>query len=55
MFDTEQTYGPHTRRGYRHHADGVEAITAIGAGFLVNDLIFAPLFAAFLGLTVWPR
>ncbi len=29
------------------------ALSAIGAGFLINDLILIPLFAVFLGITLW--
>ncbi len=28
-------------------------LSAIGAGFLINDLILIPLFVVFLGITVW--
>jgi len=28
-------------------------LSAIGAGFLINDLVLIPLFAAFLGITLW--
>ncbi len=28
-------------------------LSAIGAGFLVNDLILIPLFVVFLGFTLW--
>ncbi len=31
----------------------VEAVAAVGAGFLINDRILVPLFAVFLGLTIW--
>ena len=29
------------------------ALTAIGAGFLINDAILIPLFVALLGLSLW--
>ncbi|MGQ0548027.1 MAG: MerC domain-containing protein [Betaproteobacteria bacterium] len=29
------------------------ALSAIGAGFLINDALLIPLFAAFLGLNLW--
>lgn len=29
------------------------ALSAIGAGFLINDAILIPLFVAFLGLSLW--
>lgn len=29
------------------------ALTAVGAGFLINDAVLIPLFAALLGLSVW--
>ena len=29
------------------------ALTAIGAGFMINDLILKPLFLIFLGITIW--
>ncbi len=29
------------------------ALSAIGAGFLINDLILIPLFVGFLGITLW--
>jgi mercuric ion transport protein len=29
------------------------ALTAIGAGFLVNDAVLIPLFVALLGLSLW--
>ncbi|MEE8196827.1 MAG: MerC domain-containing protein [Acidiferrobacterales bacterium] len=28
-------------------------LSAIGAGFLINDLILIPLFVVFLGITLW--
>ena len=28
-------------------------LTAIGAGFLINDLVLIPIFVAFLGITQW--
>jgi len=28
-------------------------LSAIGAGFLINDLILIPLFLVFLGITLW--
>lgn len=29
------------------------ALTAIGAGFLINDAVLIPLFVALLGLSLW--
>ncbi len=29
------------------------ALSTIGAGFLINDLILIPLFVVFLGITLW--
>ena len=29
------------------------ALSAIGAGFLINDLILIPIFVVFLGVTLW--
>jgi len=29
------------------------ALTAVGAGFLINDAVLIPLYAALLGLSVW--
>jgi mercuric ion transport protein len=29
------------------------ALSAIGAGFLINDLILIPIFVLFLGITLW--
>ncbi len=29
------------------------ALSAIGAGFMINDLILIPLFLVFLGITLW--
>ena len=29
------------------------ALTAVGAGFLINDAILIPLFVALIGLSVW--
>ncbi len=29
------------------------ALSAIGAGFIINDLILIPLFLVFLGITLW--
>ena len=29
------------------------ALSAIGAGFLINDLILIPIFVMFLGITIW--
>lgn len=31
----------------------LSAVTAVGAGFLINDAILIPLFAAFLALSLW--
>lgn len=31
----------------------IAALTAIGAGFLINDAILIPLLLVFLGLSVW--
>jgi hypothetical protein len=31
----------------------IAALSAIGAGFLVNDLVLIPLFLVFLGITIW--
>jgi len=28
-------------------------LSAIGAGFLINDLILIPIFVVFLGITLW--
>ena len=28
-------------------------LSAIGAGFLINDLVLIPLFVVFLGITLW--
>ena len=28
-------------------------LSLIGAGFLINDLVLIPLFAVFLGITLW--
>ena len=28
-------------------------LSAIGAGFLINDLVLIPIFVAFLGFTLW--
>lgn len=28
-------------------------LSAIGAGFLINDLVLIPLFVLFLGITLW--
>ena len=28
-------------------------LSAIGAGFMINDLILIPLFVGFLGITLW--
>ena len=31
----------------------IGVLSAIGAGFLINDLILIPLFVGFLGITLW--
>lgn len=31
----------------------ITALTAVGLGFLINDLILIPLLVLFLGLTLW--
>ncbi|MFQ6023843.1 MAG: MerC domain-containing protein [Acidiferrobacterales bacterium] len=31
----------------------IAGLSAIGAGFLVNDLVLIPLFVVFLGITLW--
>ncbi len=31
----------------------IGVLSAIGAGFLINDLILIPLFVGFLGFTLW--
>lgn len=34
-------------------APALGLLSAIGAGFLINDLILVPLFAVFLGISIW--
>ena len=34
-------------------APALGLLTAVGAGFLINDLILIPLFTVFLGISVW--
>lgn len=34
-------------------APALGLLTALGAGFLINDLILIPLFAVFLGISIW--
>ncbi len=34
-------------------APALGLLSAIGAGFLINDLILIPLFAIFLGMSIW--
>lgn len=31
----------------------VSAVTAVGAGFLINDAVLIPLYVAFLALSAW--
>ncbi len=31
----------------------IGVLSAIGAGFLINDLILIPIFVVFLGITLW--
>ncbi len=31
----------------------IAGLSAIGAGFLVNDLVLIPVFVVFLGITLW--